>query len=125
VQVLTKVSLSYVPNSICNVFYPKSKKSRFGLQDTQLCASDPVMDTCQGDSGGPLEIKLHAKSKLIPFVVGITSYGSICGAKIPGVYARVSSYIPWIESLVNETFDPLSKLVVVMFSEAIQYCVFF
>jgi secreted trypsin-like serine protease len=111
VKVLTKVTLSSVPNSKCSDFYPKSKKTKFGLKDSQLCAGDPVMDTCQGDSGGPLEIKLYAKSKLIPFVVGITSYGSICGAKIPGVYTRVSSYIPWIESVVNETFDPLSNHV--------------
>jgi secreted trypsin-like serine protease len=77
-----------------------------------MCAGDTVMDTCQGDSGGPLEVKLYAYHKLIPFVVGITSFGSAaCGSEMPSVYTRVSSYVHWIESQVNETFNPLSKLL--------------
>jgi secreted trypsin-like serine protease len=109
--VLTKATVKVVPNEECKQHYPKNWKLKYGLIDTQLCANDPVMDTCRGDSGGPLEIKLYAKFKLIPFVVGITSFGSRCGKNIPGVYTRVSSYIPWIESVVNETFDPLSKFL--------------
>lgn len=33
--------------------------------------------------------------------IGITSFGRICGLeKSPGVYTRVSKFIPWIESVV-------------------------
>jgi secreted trypsin-like serine protease len=67
------------------------------------------MDTCEGDSGGPLEIKLYGQSKLIPFLVGLTSFGIGCATDSPGVYTRVSSYIDWIETAVNETFDPISR----------------
>jgi secreted trypsin-like serine protease len=57
-----------------------------------------------------LEIKLIGKDELIPFQVGITSFGSgiSCGeAKVPAVYTRVSSYIKWIETHVKESFDPV------------------
>jgi transmembrane protease serine 9 len=107
---LTNVRLTITPNSKCSKSYPKSWKLPDSLNDTQLCAGDPVMDTCQGDSGGPLENRLFFYDKLIPFVVGITSFGSsACGSKTPSVYTRVSSYISWIKEIVNEDFDPLSK----------------
>lgn len=38
-------------------------------------------------------------------VVGITSYGQMCGSKIPGVYTRVFSYLDWIESIVWTDVD--------------------
>jgi secreted trypsin-like serine protease len=83
-----------------------------GLIQSQMCANSKgakVMDTCEGDSGGPLEIKLYGQKKLIPFLVGVTSLGIGCAIGNPGVYTRVSSYIDWIETEVNETFDPISK----------------
>jgi secreted trypsin-like serine protease len=108
--VLTKVKLAITSNSECSQYYPENWKLENGLKDTQLCAVDPIMDTCQGDSGGPLQIELYANGKMIPFLAGLTSYGSsACGSEIPSVYTRISSYIPWIEEIVNKTFDPLGK----------------
>jgi secreted trypsin-like serine protease len=103
--------LGVVSSKKCEKSYRKNRKLKNGISDTQLCAGDHDMDTCEGDSGGPLETKLYFNSKLIPFVVGITSFGFICGKNIPAVYTRVSSYIEWIQSEVNETFDKLSKQV--------------
>lgn len=35
------------------------------------------------------------------YIVGVTSFGKPCGyVHRPSVYVRVSSYIPWIESIV-------------------------
>lgn len=54
----------------------------------------------QGDSGGPLQIT-SPNNDCVFYVVGITSFGKVCGAaRSPGVYTRVSSFIPWIESIV-------------------------
>lgn len=42
----------------------------------------------------------------IPFVVGVTSFGAACGLGTPGVYTKIASFIPWIESKVNTSFNP-------------------
>jgi secreted trypsin-like serine protease len=80
---------------------------------SQMCAKSKgaiLMDTCQGDSGGPLQIKLLGQSELIPFLVEVTSLGIGCAIGSPGVYTRISSYIDWIETAVNETFDPIGRV---------------
>lgn len=34
-------------------------------------------------------------------IIGITSFGKACGiANVPGVYTRVSNFVPWIEKIV-------------------------
>ena len=46
-------------------------------------------------TGGPFAVKKNGKKIL----VGITSFGiEECGHGIPTVFARVSSFIPWIKS---------------------------
>lgn len=32
--------------------------------------------------------------------MAVVSFGGPCGIGLPGVYARVSTYVPWIESIV-------------------------
>ncbi|XP_052899529.1 transmembrane protease serine 9-like [Anopheles moucheti] len=103
--ILLKVQLSPVDNSACSRFYPAGRRRRQGLIDQQLCAADERMDTCYGDSGGPLQIKLMANNRLIPFVVGITSFGRFCGTATPAVYSRVSSYVDWIQTETGVSFD--------------------
>ncbi|XP_062552028.1 uncharacterized protein LOC134217285 isoform X2 [Armigeres subalbatus] len=49
-----------------------------------------------GDSGGPLQVKLMHNMRQTPFIIGVTSFGLICGTSTPGVYTRVASYHQWI-----------------------------
>lgn len=54
-----------------------------------LAAGEEGTDTCQGDSGGPIFVK---KPTGRVFQIGITSFGSGCGARdYPGVYAEANA----------------------------------
>ncbi|XP_050304374.1 serine protease snake-like [Anthonomus grandis grandis] len=108
---LRTANLVFVNHTKCNQFYRKSAKNmlpRGILDDSQICAGgNEGKDTCQGDSGGPLQvIKPESKKKKNTNgncydIIGITSFGSLCGLEnIPGIYTRVSAYREWIENIV-------------------------
>lgn len=72
-----------------------------GLYDpiNQICAGLPQggVDACQGDSGGALVIALPTG----PAIAGVVSTGKECAqVNFPGLYARVTTYLPWIQSSV-------------------------
>lgn len=58
---------------------------------SMLCAlpSAGRADTCDGDSGGPL---FSGTDPQHGDLIGIVSWGSGCGAGVPGVYARASAW---------------------------------
>ncbi|CRK86963.1 CLUMA_CG003753, isoform A [Clunio marinus] len=93
-----KVAVAAYPNSKCQEVYSRSGLT---ILDSQICAGGaPGKDSCNGDSGGPL--MEHYESGPIPyyFLAGIVSYGpKNCGTEdVPGVYTRVSKYVDWIQS---------------------------
>lgn len=48
---------------------------------------------------------MNFKYELVPYIVGITSFGLACGLGSPGVYTKAASFAPWIESIVGISFD--------------------
>ncbi|XP_031626161.1 serine protease filzig-like [Contarinia nasturtii] len=65
-----------------------------------ICAGNGLHDACQGDSGGPLMVsELSENDEGFHFtLVGIVSYGYECARDgFPGVYTRVSAFLPWIQ----------------------------
>ncbi|CAL8117670.1 unnamed protein product [Orchesella dallaii] len=75
------------------VHYYKTRVNEF-----MICAGDIKnggRDSCPGDSGGPLFVEAGEGDR--HFVVGVVSWGEQCGLKRrPGIYTRVSKYLPWI-----------------------------
>lgn len=65
-----------------------------------ICAGDlrnGGIDSCQGDSGGPF-IQNGVNGKQL---TGIVSWGYQCATRgYPGVYARVSSFRLWLDSVL-------------------------
>lgn len=62
--------------------------------ESQVCAFDP-----EGFTFGIREI-IEITRMPYHVVVGITSFGQMCGSDIPGVYTRVFTYLDWIEGIV-------------------------
>ncbi|XP_034489720.1 serine protease persephone-like isoform X3 [Drosophila innubila] len=103
---LLRAPLNIVPLDQCQLSYMgQPTSSRFlekGIVDSLLCAADllrQAADACQGDSGGPLVYErdiVNSKYTLL----GIISSGFGCATKTPGLYARVASYLDFIESVV-------------------------
>ncbi|XP_011501375.1 PREDICTED: trypsin-1-like [Ceratosolen solmsi marchali] len=98
---LQKVALSIVDLNTCR----EALESLIGwtpLHATNICTGPLTenLSACSGDSGGPL---IKSESDGSTEVIGIVSWGIIpCGTiGAPSVYTRVSAYIDWIESIIN------------------------
>ncbi|NWU47720.1 MCT1A protease, partial [Dromas ardeola] len=80
----TKVSI--YSRRKCIRFYPH-------LSTGMVCAGSfhELRDSSQGDSGGPLVCKKVAQ--------GIVSFGH---DSPPGVYTRISNYLPWIKQIMKK-----------------------
>ena len=78
------------------------KVANVRLGGGQLCAGgEKGRDSCRGDSGGPLmTISIDKNRDVHWYAAGVVSFGpSPCGMENwPGVYTKVSKYVPWIVS---------------------------
>lgn len=90
---LKETGFPVIENKICN--RPAYLNGR--VKDHEMCAGniEGGTDSCQGDSGGPLVC--YDKKTFV--LQGVTSWGLGCAnAMKPGVYARVSKFIDWINT---------------------------
>jgi len=94
--VLMEVQLTVMSNFECKRSYPK-------LTKTLLCAAAPGKDACHGDSGGPL--MTTTGDGVSPGqnyeIIGVTSFGKVCAGGIPGVWARVTERLGWIQDITS------------------------
>ncbi|KAL6065676.1 hypothetical protein STEG23_028037 [Scotinomys teguina] len=102
---LQQVRVKIVDNAICEQLYHNATRHHYRdhkfIQDDMLCAGSEGRGTCYGDSGGPLVCKVAGSWNL----VGVVSWGYGCALRdIPGVYARVQSFLPWITRQIRR-FD--------------------
>ncbi len=88
VEQLQELDAPLVTQSVCASQYQTT------LTGQMLCAGHLGGTTCQGDSGGPLMVEDGGEW----VGVGAASFNSSCMK--PGVFARVSSYATWIDSVL-------------------------
>uniref|UniRef100_G1Q6S9 Peptidase S1 domain-containing protein n=1 Tax=Myotis lucifugus TaxID=59463 RepID=G1Q6S9_MYOLU len=91
---LQEVEVPLVADEICRQHYGNR------IKDDMLCAGRRGRDSCYGDSGGPLVCKWRGTW----VQVGVVSWGRRCGLRnFPGVYARVTSFLPWIHRHIHSS----------------------
>merc|ERR1712012_1261432 len=66
-----------------------------GQDEGRNNGEERLPDSHQGDSGGPFVCMENGN----PVITGVVSFGIGCAlADYPGVYARVTQYLPWIRA---------------------------
>ncbi|KAB0792802.1 hypothetical protein PPYR_14761 [Photinus pyralis] len=98
---LQKATVNILKMETCRAWY-KSQGKKTKIHDTQICAGyeQGGIDSCWADSGGPLMVTTNSGEQM---VVGVVSTGIGCARPLlPGLYTRVSDFIPWIESVVKK-----------------------
>lgn len=97
-DILLEVEVDYFSRSRCNRRYSLLGNE---ITDRMICAYRLGKDSCQGDSGGPLIIKGANASEDVQ--VGVVSWGIGCAKLfLPGVYARVSEALDFIDEFVSD-----------------------
>nr|XP_020646905.1 urokinase-type plasminogen activator [Pogona vitticeps] len=94
-RMLKSTNVNLISQSMCRKYYENRV-----VNGNMLCAGGLhwKTDSCSGDSGGPLICEFGSRMVLH----GIVSWGDGCAQKEkPGVYTRVTEYLPWIESHIN------------------------
>jgi len=97
-NVLKETTVKIVPQTDSTCTYYNSGNP---LPNTKMCGYKSGTDSCQGDSGGPLVVKEDGRFT----VVGVVSYGHGCARpNVAGVYARVTTYLDWINANIQDGF---------------------
>jgi corin len=92
---VNEVEVPVLNRDLCNAWL---ENRELNVTDGMICAGykEGGKDACQGDSGGPLLCRDSSDPDRW-FVGGIVSWGIKCAhPHLPGVYAYVPKYIPWI-----------------------------
>merc|ERR1719192_2296339 len=96
---MLEVTLKVLTNNQCKNDYSYASSM---ITSKMLCANvdGGGKDSCQGDSGGPL---VTAGSNNNYLQIGVVSWGYGCAlASAPGVYARVTAQLSWINEILSK-----------------------
>ena len=88
---LQDLKVDIVSQTSCEADYKNNT-----INENVVCAGEVDATTCYGDSGGPLIVDNGGDYQAI----GIASLNDSC--VVPGVFSRVSAYIPWLNGLPGD-----------------------
>ncbi|XP_063698476.1 trypsin-1-like [Culicoides brevitarsis] len=105
---LKYAEMRVISNDDCQAEYDRASTFKCNVTETMLCVAssekNPQAGACSGDSGGPIVLTNTST------IVGIFSFssmdtGSDCAIKpvLLDVFTRVSKYVDWIKTNVEET----------------------
>lgn len=97
---LQELAVRLIPYETCRA----SMYYSGGVFPDQVCAgfAEGGKDSCSGDSGGPLVCKSSGLYNQY-VLYGIVSWGYGCARQYkPGVYTRVTSFLPWIKETMHD-----------------------
>ncbi|KAG8188740.1 hypothetical protein JTE90_023085 [Oedothorax gibbosus] len=100
-NILQEVQVPIVGNGDCQSMFFHAGHQK-AIRSNFVCAgyTNGGQDSCEGDSGGPLMVQREDNRWVL---VGTVSHGIGCAdPNLPGVYMRMSSYRPWIDSIINK-----------------------
>lgn len=101
VKDLQRAEVRPVDLSSCRAAYPEAE-----VRSNNLCSGDARRNHCTGDSGGPYVANLGPNARLL----GIISWGDLCGMDRPGVHTRALSFRQWIYRCIDgdcsDTLNP-------------------
>ncbi|TWW53200.1 Serine protease hepsin [Takifugu flavidus] len=103
-DVLQEAHVPIISDAVCNApdYYDNQ------ITTTMFCAGYEKggIDACQGDSGGPF-VAEDCLSKTSRYRLhGVVSWGTGCAmAKKPGVYTKVSRFLPWISTAMRSNHN--------------------
>jgi len=103
---LREVTLDVITNNQCKNNFAYSSSM---ITSQMLCANvdGGGKDACQGDSGGPLVTSKGGSGVTAGenyLLIGVVSWGYGCAqAEAPGVYARVTSQLTWIQDFLSQS----------------------
>lgn len=110
-EFLHSVVVPAIPNDECNG--PEMYGNIINITDQMLCAGakEGGKDSCQGDSGGPIVKRVvQSDGSFLDYHVGVVSFGYECAlANKPGVYARTSTAMSFIEQTVCGEFNSVAS----------------
>ncbi|CAL1291134.1 unnamed protein product [Larinioides sclopetarius] len=98
-NILQEVQVPIVSNGECQSMFYQAGHHK-AIRSNFVCAgyTNGGQDSCEGDSGGPLMVQREDTRWVL---VGTVSHGIGCAdPNLPGVYMRMSSYRPWIDSII-------------------------
>ncbi|XP_055627239.1 phenoloxidase-activating factor 2-like [Toxorhynchites rutilus septentrionalis] len=101
--IMKKVPLPLVDSSTCERQLQSTRLTRrFRLHQSFICAGgEQGVDTCEGDGGAPLVCPVGNDGDNRYIQVGTVAWGIGCHERIPGVYASVITFKPWIDNIVR------------------------
>lgn len=109
--ILKKIDLPVIPPNTCQELLRSTRLSQhFELHKSFICAGgEDGKDTCKGDGGSPLVCPIKTDPNRY-YQAGIVAWGIGCGShNVPGVYASVTNFREWIDSIVKSKGISLSS----------------